>query len=993
MISHSNRRRTSPEENGRSQEYGPIVENDGNTQYVYRAEIQETPSIQRESETSGESPTDSNLRHVGEGEPSEHDGLMGDTSNSSLRRKQSNSQLNSIETPNRLCEFDVGSEEKAQVDEGRIWRPDWLRPFVLANFAVFFICAEVAHLIMLCYSLKHGGSFRARSNFTFVWRFGPTAVLTFVASLWARVELQAQRYNIWIILRNRQSVDDADYDLDYTSMMVPTLLYQSLRRKHLLVFLTTLVSLLLKVQIVLVPSLFHLGQAGVSRPTPVRILDVLQTPDDDPGSANSGSSTSALNGSSAYYVARAINNFNLSYPFGVTEEAAHQLFEPRGSTDAPITILVDGFFTDMHCLRLESFEAQPPTSSFDLTLNFEECHHLPHRIQKSNETNWELSVPLNRDRPCRNIPRENPQYIFSALTMREASDSASSTEISAFTAVMCSPTAWTSPIEVVDDGITSRLRTLGSQSKTPHSVNVWAMIERSLPIKFVPSSSLSSTDYSSNHGDFKYGPAGVWAQYQSKAANGHTGLLNTTEALYNSMVGLGRKLGPLAGHYSLRQNQSMEVMGDERRQAEKLKVSYRIGYPMVSIFAVIVSINIFIFIRYREETKLWDRDPATVLGNMLFFHTHKKTVDQNSYFEEKDIDAWRNRARFMPFILRKWVQTAFTVAVLIIIVALLYTMKLSDAEKGLPPTEGNNYLLWTSLPTLIMLGIALYTASFNASLKSLSTLHSLTKRLCRSSHLDNTLLDMLGLRALYTAVRQKAWSISLSQALASLCGVLTTIAATLFTAEPVSRHEEFQLEQDSWFGKRPLEPDDQYYWNNRAFVGSLMLQEGENLTYPENTFRDLAFPSIGDLPISVAKVADDTPVELSLPAATLVARCERQAFNISGTTDDDIALYYDVRIPVTCADGTSDVMEASIVRPSRSTEDSKKSPTAYAEIWGFEESKWSSQSVNSSACAMEAFHNRSVLDSASSVSKVYLWGDSHSSEADLESLQAWQCRY
>lgn len=632
-----------------------------------------------------------------------------------------------------------------------------------------------------------------------------------MAGLWARVDLQAQRYNIWIILRKRQSLDDVDYNLDYPSMMVPTILYQSLRRKHLLVFLVTLISLLIKVQIVLVPSLFYLGQAGLSRPTPVRILDAFKAPDKGSRSADSGSSTSALNGSSVYYVARAINDFNLSYPFGVAEEAAHQLFKSRGTTDAPITVIVDGFFTEMHCLRLENFEVQSPTSSFDLVLNFEGCHDLPHRTTKSNETIWGLSAPLNRDRPCRKIPQENPQYIFSALTMRNASESSSSLEIDAFAAIICSPTAWTSPVEILDDGINPRLRILGSQSRTPHSVNVWTMIERSLPIDFVPSGGLGSSFYLSNYGDFKYGPAGVWAQYQSKAANGQTGLLNTTEALYDSMVGLVRKLGPLAGHYSLRHENSKEIMGSERRQAEKLKVEYRVGYPMVSLFAVIASINTFILIRYREETMLWDRDPATVLGNMLFFHTRQKAVDQISYFEEKHMDAWRSRNRFVPFILKKWVQSAFTVAVLITIAALLYTMKLSDAESGLPPTEGNNYLLWTSLPTLIMLGVSLYTASFNASLRSLFTLHSLTKRLCHSKQLDNSLLDMLGPRALLTAVRRKAWSISLSQSLANLCAILTTIASTLLTAESVSRRDEFQLRQHSWFGKRPLEPDDQYY--------------------------------------------------------------------------------------------------------------------------------------------------------------------------------------
>ncbi|KAI3550388.1 hypothetical protein CABS03_05565 [Colletotrichum abscissum] len=42
---------------------------------------------------------------------------------------------------------------------------------------------------------------------------------------------------------------------------------------------------------------------------------------------------------------------------------------------------------------------------------------------------------------------------------------------------------------------------------------------------------------------------------------------------------------------------------------------------------------------------------------------------------------------------------------------------------------------------------------------------------------------------------------------------------------------------------------------------------------------------------------------------------------------------------------------------------------------------------------MQAFHNRSVLVSAPSVSNVYLWGGSDYSTTDVESLQAWKCRY
>ncbi|KAK7445837.1 hypothetical protein Landi51_07764 [Colletotrichum acutatum] len=641
-------------------------------------------------------------------------------------------------------------------------------------------------------------------------------------------------------------------------------------------------------------------------------------------SGESAPSTQGLNGSSAYYVGRAISDFNLSYTFGVTKDAAFQLFEPRGSTDALITVPVDGFFTDMHCLKLESFEVLRTNGSrlFELSVNFEGCHNLRYRILKRNDTIWNLGPPLYHYRPCPNIPRQNPHR------------------------------------GVVDNGISSKLRIPEGQSQIPHSVNVWAMIERSLPIKFRS----------------VWGPRSMGATW-GKAPNGPKALLNTTEALYDCMVNMVRKLGPLAGHYNLRQEESTETMGNERRQVAKLKIKYQTGAPIVAVFALVTAINIFIFIRYREETMIWNRDLATVLGYMLFFHAHQRFIDQKSCFEQSHTEAWQGPSRFAPAILRKWVQTAFTVVILAIITVLLYTLKTSNANNGLTSTKRDNHMFWASLPTLTMLGVALYTESFNSSLRGFFTLDILSKGPCRSQQFDITLLDLLGLRALYTAVRLKAWPVSLSQSLASLCALLTTIASTLLTVKFVPEHDKFELRQESSFGKRPLEPDERHYCNNREFVGSLVLEKGENLTYPQNTFRDLAFPGTGRLP------------------PTLVARCESQALSVSKTKDDNEPLFF-LRIPVTCSDGTSDTLNITISDSSMLSKDPRKSSFVYAEILGFEASERDSQGHNA-VCDMDmdTFHNRSVLDSAPSISKVYLWGVFDFQKHHFNSLQAWRCRY
>lgn len=81
------------------------------------------------------------------------------------------------------------------------------------------------------------------------------------------------RYMTWIDLRHEKSTDDVDLMLDYTSMMQPTVIFESLRRKHYLVSSVTIASLLLKIQIVLSSGLYELREVSTWQHNDVRILD------------------------------------------------------------------------------------------------------------------------------------------------------------------------------------------------------------------------------------------------------------------------------------------------------------------------------------------------------------------------------------------------------------------------------------------------------------------------------------------------------------------------------------------------------------------------------------------------------------------------------------------------------------------------------------------------------------------------------------------------
>lgn len=195
---------------------------------------------------------------------------------------------------------------------------------------------------------------------------------------------------VWIDLRRKKSTDDVDFMLDYTSMMLPTVIFRSFRQKHYLVFAVCIVSVLLKVQILLASGLFSLEVVPVRLYNDIRTLNVFNA------SAFEGDTQDILQvpNSSSYYILRVIHDFNTSYPFGVAKEAAYQISEPRGTIDTPITVTVDGFFNDIRCLNLEAYSVisvQPPVSAkdynyiFNLNLKFKSCYNVPHQINMTSE--------------------------------------------------------------------------------------------------------------------------------------------------------------------------------------------------------------------------------------------------------------------------------------------------------------------------------------------------------------------------------------------------------------------------------------------------------------------------------------------------------------------------------------------------------------------------------------------------------------------------------
>ncbi|KAK1485646.1 hypothetical protein CCUS01_03787 [Colletotrichum cuscutae] len=294
-----------------------------------------------------------------------------------------------VELDSFLAKKSVSGEDRSADDTTNhtaAWCPTWLRSGTLLAFAALFLLFGVSLIVMFQFSQQNSGLVTTRQSLVYLWRFGPTAILTLLSIFWSRVELQAIRYMPWIAYRDNPSMGRDGYSLDYTAMLSPSILYQSLRRRHFLVFIIAVVSLFIKIQIILAPSLYSLVSFQAEQPVDVRVLD----------SFNISTPAMSNRETSAYYIAKALQNFEMKLPFGVTKEGAYQTFSfrqgsGRGTETEPITVTVDGYFAEMKCLKLSNYshtdlkETGPARSyyAFNASLLFEGC---------------DQSVPVTTDR-------------------------------------------------------------------------------------------------------------------------------------------------------------------------------------------------------------------------------------------------------------------------------------------------------------------------------------------------------------------------------------------------------------------------------------------------------------------------------------------------------------------------------------------------------------------------------------------------------------------
>lgn len=328
------------------------------------------------------------------------------------------------------------------------WRPFWLHPLILCAFGVLFASVMAILIFLAIHSETNFGLANADDKLAYVWRFGPTAcksssdlspvqfrmindnnpiVFTLMSVVWARIELQVLRYAPWFLIQHEGTRAD-NYDLDYTEMLLPALLFQSLKRKHFIVFVVAITTLALKIQIALSSSIFRSTFVSIPQRLDVQIRDVFKEGEPPEGF-----------GIDPFAYIQAIQHYGLDLPFGVTSDCAYQTFTVLDSDgkefdlipDEPVTVTVDGLFMDTECLLLEDYTVfvnetgEPWLGNLVIDLQFESCEErvrFPASLMRDGQmdngkhsflgtTGGEALLWANSRRPCSSLPQQHQQFV------------------------------------------------------------------------------------------------------------------------------------------------------------------------------------------------------------------------------------------------------------------------------------------------------------------------------------------------------------------------------------------------------------------------------------------------------------------------------------------------------------------------------------------------------------------------------------------------------
>lgn len=224
---------------------------------------------------------------------------------------------------------------------------------------------------------------------------------------------------------------------------------------------------------------------------------------------------------------------------------------------------------------------------------------------------------------------------------------------------------------------------------------------------------------------------------------------------------------------------------------------------------------------------------------------------------------------------------AFRITMVTIVVLLVFALELlyqySSAHDGIADVSAEGYTkyAWLFIPTLILSLVALCFSLLDFATRLLHPYQELRKG---NSGVQTLLFEPLGKPtaiAIFQALKRKRYSLFAILLTALIGPVLTIATSGLYTADPVPTKRVFSLKLDDWYDFSLFEKTESIISVGGNDVTIADLIAFDNVSYPQWTYDELAFPTLHlDEQAVDALAANMTlPLTARLPAVRAQMNC------------------------------------------------------------------------------------------------------------------------
>ncbi|KAI1080438.1 hypothetical protein F5B20DRAFT_570288 [Whalleya microplaca] len=146
-----------------------------------------------------------------------------------------------------------------------MWNSIWLRAYVFISFAIVFSMMLLATALLYNFSDIYQGISAQDASRQYGWRYGPTALLVVILSIWNQIDFATRTLAAWKELKAGPAGAEKTVLMDYVSPLVITVLWKSIKARHWAVMMSIFGTFFIQLATIFSAGLFTLEPTAMEQ--------------------------------------------------------------------------------------------------------------------------------------------------------------------------------------------------------------------------------------------------------------------------------------------------------------------------------------------------------------------------------------------------------------------------------------------------------------------------------------------------------------------------------------------------------------------------------------------------------------------------------------------------------------------------------------------------------------------------------------------------------